>query len=64
MSSESDKIRLYRNIVRAVYPLILIALFLAITYKRDFSFSQKEGARLIGASYMTMNNEFFKIINE
>lgn len=55
---------LYRNIVRVAYPLILIALFLAITYKRDFSFSQKEGARLIGASYMTMNNEFFKIINE
>lgn len=55
---------LYRNIVRVVYPLILIALFYTIVNKRDFSFSQKEEARLIGASYMTMNNEFFKIINE
>ena len=35
---------LYRNIVRVVYPLILIALFYAVVHKRDFSFSQKEQA--------------------
>ena len=64
MKNESDKYRLYRNIVRIVYPFIFVFLFLAITHKRDYSFEQKEGARLIGASYMTMNNEFFKIINE
>ncbi|MCR5603331.1 MAG: substrate-binding domain-containing protein, partial [Lachnospiraceae bacterium] len=59
-----DSLRLYRNIVRITYPFIFLALFFAITYKRDYSFGQKEDARLIGASYMTMNNEFFKIINE
>ena len=30
----------------------------------DFSFHQKEDSFLIGASYMTMNNEFYKIIGE
>lgn len=32
--------------------------------KKDFSSEQKENGRLIGASYMTMNNEFYKIISE
>lgn len=32
--------------------------------KRDFSYNQKENSYLIGASYMTMNNEFYKIIGE
>ena len=32
--------------------------------KKDFSSEQKENGRLIGASYMTMNNEFYKIIGE
>lgn len=31
---------------------------------RDYSANQKENAYLIGASYMTMNNEFYKIISE
>ena len=31
---------------------------------RDYSRSQKEHVYLIGASYMTMNNEFYKILNE
>lgn len=31
---------------------------------RDFSQNQKENSLLIGASYMTMNNEFYKIISE
>ena len=30
----------------------------------DISANQKEGSRLIGASYMTMNNEFYEILNE
>lgn len=30
----------------------------------DFSQNQKEDSRLIGASYMTMNNEFYKIVSE
>lgn len=31
---------------------------------RDYSLEQKENSRLIGVSYMTMNNEFYKILNE
>ncbi len=31
---------------------------------RDFSVNQKKNSLLIGASYMTMNNEFYKIISE
>lgn len=31
---------------------------------QDFSLNQKKNSRLIGASYMTMNNEFYKIISE
>ena len=30
----------------------------------DISANQKEGSRLIGASYMTMNNEIYEILNE
>ena len=30
----------------------------------DVSANQKEKSRLIGASYMTMNNEFYEILNE
>ena len=31
---------------------------------RDYSLEQKENSRLIGVNYMTMNNEFYKILNE
>lgn len=32
--------------------------------KNDYSANQKENSHFIGASYMTMNNEFYKIISE
>lgn len=32
--------------------------------KNDYSVNQKENTYLIGASYMTMNNEFYRIISE
>ena len=32
--------------------------------RKDYSVNQKEQSRLIGASYMTMNNEFYQIISE
>ena len=35
-----------------------------IVLRPDVSANQKEGSRLIGASYMTMNNEFYEILNE
>ena len=43
-------------------PLILL-LAMGIT-GRDYSRNQRRNGYLIGASYMTMNNEFYKILNE
>lgn len=43
--------------------LILSGIFFFFG-RRDFSLNQKENSYLIGASYMTMNNEFYKIISE
>ena len=41
---------------------MMIAVYIAL--RPDVSANQKEGSRLIGASYMTMNNEFYEILNE
>lgn len=43
-------------------PLILL-MAMGIT-GRDYSRNQRRNGYLIGASYMTMNNEFYKILNE
>jgi ribose transport system substrate-binding protein len=52
------------GIIAAVYLATLI--FLGSTGMNLISMSEKgtEDSRLIGASYMTMNNEFYDIINE
>lgn len=39
-------------------------LFSGYFIKADYSLGQKESSYFIGASYMTMNNEFYKIMNE
>lgn len=44
---------------------IIIATLLWEGYgRRDYSVKQKKNSHLIGASYMTMNNEFYKIMSE
>lgn len=48
----------------AVNLAICASVFSFFFGKKDFSAEQKEESRLIGASYMTMNNEFYKIISE
>lgn len=57
-----------RNICNTVLVLVNVIVILAGVLfffgGRDFSFNQKENSYLIGASYMTMNNEFYKIISE
>ena len=55
-----------------MYRLIMVLLALSAALliagysvlRPDISANQKEGSRLIGASYMTMNNEFYEILNE
>ena len=48
--------------------LLNISIFILIFFfgylRKDYSVNQKEHSYLIGASYMTMNNEFYKIISE
>lgn len=61
-----------KNRKKFIKGIIVIAMNLAICAsvfffffgKKDFSAEQKQESRLIGASYMTMNNEFYKIISE
>ncbi len=59
-----------RKVLIHVMIVFAVNLFLAVSAisfffgKKDFSSEQKENGRLIGASYMTMNNEFYKIIGE
>jgi ribose transport system substrate-binding protein len=59
-----SKDKLLNGIIIAVYLAALI--FLGSTGMNLISLSEKgtEDSRLIGASYMTMNNEFYDIINE
>lgn len=51
-------------IVIVVNVIVAVSVFSFLFGKKDFSSEQKEKGRLIGASYMTMNNEFYKIIGE
>ena len=44
--------------------LVLGVFFLLVFSKEDYSVNQKENSNLIGASYMTMNNEFYEIMSE
>ena len=65
-SKESGKFnhRVFWGILVLVDVAALLVLFLGIYSEKDYSVNQKENSHLIGASYMTMNNEFYKIINE
>lgn len=57
--------RFFRTGIVAVCNVVILAVLLFFFFGgRDFSLEQKEDARLIGASYMTMNNEFYTIISE
>ena len=44
--------------------ILIMTFFCAKNMRKDHSVNQKENAHLIGASYMTMNNEFYKIMSE
>ena len=58
----------YRRIFWTLLLLINMAVVSVVGYLhvsgKDFSVSQKENSHLIGLSYMTMNNEFYKIMSE
>lgn len=53
------------------WPILILAdlaiagtVFCLIWLQPDYSAAQKENSHLIGLSYMTMNNEFYKIMSE
>ena len=58
----------YRTMYKLIMALLALSAALLIAgysvLRPDISANQKEGSRLIGASYMTMNNEFYEILNE
>lgn len=60
--------RRYRTVfwvVLLVINCVLASLaFYMIKWGGDYSAEQKQDSRLIGLSYMTMNNEFYKIMSE
>ena len=64
----SDSSRRYIHIIRIIEVLMVVMSFVSVmvyfSVKPDFSASQKENAHLIGVTYMTMNNEFYGIVNE
>ena len=52
-------------VVLLLADLVLLGIMFFVLYAgKDYSVNQKENAYLIGASYMTMNNEFYKIMSE
>ena len=62
MKKNIRKIFIVINIL--IYLPLVVLMLLVYGGGRDYSLNQKEDSFLIGASYMTMNNEFYKILNE
>lgn len=58
----------YHKVFWTALILVNISIFIifikVIFTNKDYSLNQKENSYIIGASYMTMNNEFYKIISE
>ena len=65
---EDQKNDKYKKIFMAVLSLINLSVFVILIYlgniKGGYPIGQKEKSYLIGASYMTTNNEFYKIMSE
>lgn len=56
--------RIFWSILVLLDVVIFGILFFGMYTNHDYSLNQKENSHLIGASYMTMNNEFYKIMSE
>ena len=58
----------YQSMYKMIMTLLIAAAVLIMAgyliIRPDISTNQKERSYLIGASYMTMNNEFYEILNE
>lgn len=59
-----DKKYCYINILLFIMVTIAVISVGVFFFSHDYSANQKKKSYLIGASYMTMNNEFYKIMSE
>ena len=68
LSEENLKNRKSERKFWSILILLNIAIFTILFFvffgKKDYSVNQKRNSYLIGPSYMTMNNEFYKILSE
>ena len=55
--------KIFSTVNLLLYLPVIILLWAGLS-RKDFSLKQQENSYLIGVSYMTMNNEFYKILNE
>ena len=55
---------IYRLVMGFMAATVVLGMIVFVSGKIDMSTNQKEKSHLIGASYMTMNNEFYEILNE
>ncbi len=67
-TDDSDSVHSYIHMINLIEIFLIIGgiatLILLFIIKPDFSESQKEKSKLIGVTYMTMNNDFYEIVNE
>lgn len=56
--------KIFLILVTLMYLPVLWLSVVVFQGKEDYSLNQKENSYLIGASYMTMNNEFYEILSE
>lgn len=59
---------LYKRVFWSILIFVNVIVILGIIWggygRKDYSADQKKNSHLIGVSYMTMNNEFYKIMSE
>lgn len=61
---QKDYSKLFWSILIIVNAAIAGIFLIAASDKTDYSTNQKKNSYLIGVNYMTMNNEFYKIMSE
>ena len=56
--------RMFWGMILLVDAIVIGIMLFSFCAKNDYSRNQKRNSHLIGMSYMTMNNEFYKIVSE
>lgn len=56
--------RMFWGMILLIDAIVIGIMLFSFCAKKDYSRNQKRNSHLIGMSYMTMNNEFYKIVSE